>query len=71
MYSKYDPKECARCGKLHICTGTVHCPCLEVDVPEKILDHIAIHFDECLCDDCLEELKGERLSFTYSQDALL
>jgi len=46
MYSKYAPKECARCGKLHICTGTVHCPCFEVDVAEIILDYIAIHLAE-------------------------
>jgi len=57
MYSKYAPKECANCGKLHICTGTVRCPCFEVEVPEDVLDYIAIHFDECLCNECMEELK--------------
>jgi hypothetical protein len=59
MLSKYAPKECAKCGKLHICTGTVHCPCFDVKVSEEILDFIAIHFDECLCNDCMEELKNE------------
>ena len=57
MISKYESKECANCGKLHVCTGTVHCPCFDVEVSEEILDYIAIHFDECLCNDCMEELK--------------
>ena len=70
MFSKYEPKECANCGELHICTGTVQCPCFDVEVPEEILDYIATHFDECLCNDCMEELKRKRLSFTYFPDAL-
>ena len=59
MLSKYDPKQCARCGKTHICTGTVQCPCYEVNTPEQILDYIAANFDQCLCNDCMEELKIE------------
>ena len=31
----------------------------DVEVSEEILDFIAIHFDECLCNDCMEELKNE------------
>jgi hypothetical protein len=57
MYSKYDPKECGRCGDRHICTGTPQCPCFEKEVPEEILEFIAARFDECLCNQCMEELK--------------
>ena len=60
IVSKYDSSECVRCGKMHICTGTVHCPCYDLEIPEIILDHIASHFDECLCNDCMEELKREK-----------
>lgn len=59
MYSKFDPKECPRCGKLHICTGTVHCPCFDIEVSESFLEYIAARFDECLCVDCIEELKNQ------------
>ena len=58
MYSKYDPRECERCGKVHICTGTVQCPCFEVEINDKFLEYISSHFDECLCLTCMEELKG-------------
>ncbi|MEI6677200.1 MAG: cysteine-rich CWC family protein [Mariniphaga sp.] len=57
MYSKYEPKECARCSKVHICTGTIRCPCLELEIPENILDDIAAQFDECLCNECMAEMK--------------
>ena len=57
MVLNYDPKECANCGKEHICTGTVHCPCYDVEVAEEILDYIATNFDECLCNECMEGLK--------------
>jgi hypothetical protein len=59
MYSKYDPKACQRCIKMHICTGTVHCPCYDLEIPGIILDYIASHFDECLCNECMEELKQD------------
>lgn len=71
VYSKYAPKECAKCGKLHTCTGTVRCPCFEVEVPEEVLDYIATHFDECLCNECMEGLKRESQRFTYFPDAEL
>lgn len=57
MYSKYDPKECDRCRKVHICTGTVHCPCFEIELPENVLEYIATHFEQCLCTECMNELK--------------
>ena len=57
MISKYESKECANCGKLHVCTGTVHCPCFDVEVSEEILDYISTHFDECLCNECMLEIK--------------
>ena len=56
---KYAPKACDHCGKLHICTGTVHCPCFDVIVSEAVLEYIAVHFDECLCNDCIENLMNK------------
>jgi len=57
MYSKFDPAPCASCNNPHICTGTPLCPCFDLPVPEVILDYIANHFDECLCNNCIDELK--------------
>ncbi len=59
MYSKYAAKACERCGKLHTCMGTPRCPCFDVVMPGSILDYIASNFDECVCIDCMEELKGK------------
>ena len=57
MYPKYEPRECARCKKLHICTLSVQCACFDVEITDKVMDYITFHFDDCLCKDCLEELK--------------
>jgi len=56
MYSKFDPTPCASCSKLHICTGTPYCPCFDLPVSEDILEYIANHFDECLCNECINKL---------------
>jgi hypothetical protein len=57
IFPKYDPKQCSRCDKNFICTGNSNCPCLDIQIPEKLLDYIADHFDGCLCPDCIEQLK--------------
>ncbi len=65
MNSKYDPKACAHCYNLHICTGTPQCPCFDLPVSEEILEYISDHFDECLCNDCMEELET-RINYKLS-----
>lgn len=57
MYPKFETKECARCNQRHICTITSNCPCFEVEITDKTMDYITLHFDDCLCTVCLEELK--------------
>ncbi len=57
LNSKYDPKSCSRCGKNFICTGNSNCPCLDILIPEKLLDSIADYYEDCLCLDCIEQLK--------------
>ncbi len=56
MYSRFDPTACARCSNLHVCTGTPHCPCFDLPLSEETLEYIASHYDECLCNACMEEL---------------
>ena len=62
MYSKYAPKECGNCSKLFICTGTAQCPCFDLVIPENVLEYIASHYDECLCAECIEELKEKMIA---------
>ena len=59
MYSKYEPKACERCNKSHICTGTTNCPCFEVEITDVLLDYISSKYEDCLCSECLAELKNE------------
>jgi len=59
MYSRYDPSQCARCNKLHTCTGTPHCPCFDMVVPEVTLEYISDHYEKCLCTACMEELRSK------------
>lgn len=60
MFSKYDPNECARYNEIHLCMGSIHCPCQVIQIPGEELDNISSHYDGCLCDDCMEELKREK-----------
>ena len=67
MNSKYDSSSCARCDKQHICTGTPTCPCFDLPVPGETLEYIADHFEECLCNECMEELKSKLSASEYSE----
>jgi hypothetical protein len=57
ILTKYEPKACERCNKNHICTGTSNCQCFEVEITDILLDYLACHYEDCLCRDCLKEMK--------------
>ena len=59
MNPKFDPAECGRCNQLHICTGTPLCPCFDLPLSDETLEYISGHFDECLCNKCIEELENK------------
>lgn len=65
MYPKFEPRECARCKKRHICTLSVQCNCFDAEITDKVMDYITLHFDDCLCNDCLEELKKDDLKSQF------
>jgi|GEM_PF-829889 len=65
MYSKFDPTPCASCNSLHTCTGTPHCPCFDLPVPEEILEYIASRYDECLCNECINKLKVKYIASLF------
>jgi hypothetical protein len=51
-------KTCPRCGLLFSCTMSINCWCMIVDIPQKVKDHMAEHYQDCLCPDCIHELKN-------------
>jgi hypothetical protein len=57
MFSKFEPRACSRCDRPHICTLTIHCPCMEEEISDQLLDRISSHYEDCLCAGCLKELK--------------
>ncbi len=59
MSEKYEPRECANCGALIVCTGDMNCWCIDVEIPEKVQDYIAACFDGCLCKNCIKQLIDE------------
>jgi ribosomal protein L34E len=58
-FKKFEPRACERCGKSHICTLTTHCPCMDAEVSEKLLEKISRYYEDCLCANCLKEMALE------------
>ena len=50
-------KKCPKCGHLFTCTMDISCWCMVTDIPQTVKDHMAEHFQDCLCPDCISELK--------------
>ena len=53
---KYEPHECANCGRLMQCTGDMNCWCISIEIPEEVQDYIAATFEGCLCKECIGEM---------------
>lgn len=53
-------KRCERCGRVFSC-GLSRCWCSTVHLTEEQYQWIARHYVECLCPDCLEEVRTGRL----------
>lgn len=56
LNNKFEPHSCAKCGKLHTCTGNYNCWCVSIEIPEQIQDYIMACYDGCLCKACIKEL---------------
>ncbi|UKJ05796.1 cysteine-rich CWC family protein [Solitalea lacus] len=57
----HEPKSCQRCNNLFECkTGTiVQCQCYGINFNEDEKEIIARSFSDCLCRNCLLEIKQE------------
>lgn len=56
---KHEQKECPRCHKLFECkAGDIsNCQCYGIDMSAKEEDLIRLKYDDCLCRNCLLQLK--------------
>jgi len=52
-------KTCPRCGYPFSCTMDIECWCMVTDIPEIVKKHMANHYKDCLCSDCIYELKNK------------
>ena len=61
---KHEEKYCSRCNSLFECrAGNIGaCQCSQVVIPETLADHIAMVYQDCLCLNCLLELKESHIS---------
>lgn len=61
LYPKHETKLCPRCGHPFICKANkvMHCDCMSVPLSDEVVEFIALHYDDCLCVDCLWALQGE------------
>lgn len=56
-------KQCPRCHKNFICNkdNVLICQCNQIELNKNEKAYIASQFNDCLCLDCLKELKKEFL----------
>lgn len=62
---KHAEQACPRCGSLFTCKSgnSGLCQCNGIELGPRLLDHLADLYDDCLCLECLRQLKTEQLNF--------
>ena len=57
----HEIKTCPRCQRDFECrTGSIElCQCQTVTLDERHLNYISAHYEDCLCADCLLELRRD------------
>ena len=51
-------KQCERCGATFQCTLNGSCWCMTTHFSEKVREYIAGLYDDCLCENCVTEIKA-------------
>jgi hypothetical protein len=61
IMNKHEIKNCPRCQASFECKpgDITHCQCFGIRLPADLQDEIAHKFADCLCRNCLLELKRE------------
>ncbi|HMO63465.1 MAG TPA: cysteine-rich CWC family protein [Ferruginibacter sp.] len=66
---KHEQKSCPRCGAVFECkTGDINnCQCFGVELSVAEETFIASHYNDCLCRNCLLQLKQRYTLFTEQE----
>ena len=61
----HEPKICPRCSKEFICkTGDIsNCQCRDIIINDEERAFIEERYNDCLCIDCLKDLKNKYVLF--------
>lgn len=61
---KHEEKQCSRCNGFFECRAgnIIACQCSQVQLPEALADQVALDYQDCLCLNCLLELKEGHVS---------
>ena len=57
--SKFKETTCARCETSYVCKLFMHCWCEEIQIPERLVEHLQMNYHGCLCKQCMDELMVE------------
>ncbi len=59
-------KSCPRCSRDFECRNDdiFNCACISIPLFKKELDWLAANYDDCLCINCLEEIREMEIQFS-------
>lgn len=59
LRSKHEVVACPRCGATFECKANnpVHCQCSQVTLSKDLAEELTYHYDDCLCINCLREIR--------------
>lgn len=62
---KHEERACPRCGNLFVCMAgsSGRCQCNGIELSPELLEHLADLYQECLCLQCLHQLRTEGTAF--------
>lgn len=66
MMPRHESKQCPRCGKTFECKmgDITHCHCSDIKLSEEVMEFISMRYEDCLCHQCLIDLKNPQIFFT-------
>jgi len=66
---KHETKNCPRCQQTFECRcgDIIHCQCESVDLKQQHHDYISTQYDDCLCANCLKQLRSEYNTNQFKQ----
>lgn len=68
---KHEVKKCPRCGQTFECRSgdILKCQCFGISINDTLQKHIAQHYDECLCRNCLAEARSAKTANDFKKSS--